>query len=218
MSAPRFEPFTADHLEAAGEVLRARHAEHRVHTPLLADGDASAALKSYWSKENRSSVVRCDNRVSGVCLASFRPIRSSDTAPGSRIPATPPRRLSFSEIYAFAAEAWVAAGPNATVLVPAHAGRWRRGIASGSVMRRSHQVVEDRTYERPTRRDAPPRKATTWNGRGDRPRDLSDPGAIAVFRSPLLNARTATNGSRWTSTRTACVPSSPNEGETGRSR
>jgi ribosomal protein S18 acetylase RimI-like enzyme len=124
MSAPRFEPFTGDHLEAAAEVLRARHVDHRAHAPLLAAGDALAALKSYWSKGSQSGVVALrDGRVAGFVLAQLQthPLFGRCAWIAHSGHAAEEGEL-LRDLYALAAEVWVAAGAERHyVLVPAHA-------------------------------------------------------------------------------------------------
>src|ERR1044071_2170641 len=51
-------PFTDEHLDAAAEMLAARHARHREAEPLLpADVDFRAQIESEWSVEGASGVI-----------------------------------------------------------------------------------------------------------------------------------------------------------------
>lgn len=123
MSTTHFEPFASGHLEAAAEVLRARHAEHRRHAPLLAAGDALAALQSDWIKEGRSGIVATrDGRVAGFVLGQVQthPLFGRCARIAHAGHAAEEGEL-LRDLYAYAAEAWVGAGAERHyVLVPAH--------------------------------------------------------------------------------------------------
>src|SRR3989304_1201065 len=75
MTSTQMETFSAEHLAGAAAVLLARHTDHLAHSPLLAPGDARAALEGYWDKKGRSGgggpVATRDGRVVGFVLAEI---------------------------------------------------------------------------------------------------------------------------------------------------
>ena len=72
MTSTQIETFSAEHLAGAAEVLSARHIDHLAQSPLLAPGDARAALKGFWDKKGRSGAVAIrDGRVVGFVLAEI---------------------------------------------------------------------------------------------------------------------------------------------------
>jgi GNAT superfamily N-acetyltransferase len=124
MTSTHIEAFSAEHLEGAAAVLRARHAEHLARSPLLASGDVRAALEAVWDKKGRSGAVALRNgRVAGFVIAEImtHPLfgRCAWVAhPGH---AADDGEL-LRDLYAVAAAAWVEAGAERHyVLVPAFA-------------------------------------------------------------------------------------------------
>src|SRR3989304_2303095 len=73
MPPTQIETFPAEHLAGAAAVLSARHADHLAQSPLLAPGDARAALKDFWDKKGRSGAVAIQGgRVVGFVLAEIK--------------------------------------------------------------------------------------------------------------------------------------------------
>ena len=91
MTSTKIETFSAEHLAGAAAVLSARHADHLAQSPLLAPGDARAALKDFWDKKGKSGAVAIrGGRVVGFVLAEIMAPRFSAIARGWRIQGTPP--------------------------------------------------------------------------------------------------------------------------------
>ncbi len=127
----RTRPFTRADLPAAGRLLAARHRRQAECEPLLGNGfaDAEVALKhlqELWQEEPLSgSVAERDGRVVAYLVAGTKPaavwgpnawVESSGHALDDDVPVEVAR-----ELYAVAAESWVAEGRLAHyVLVPSH--------------------------------------------------------------------------------------------------
>lgn len=125
----RVVPFSDGHVEPAGRLLAARHAEHRRATPLLdprfaAVPDAAAEVARVWASEGASGsvVLEPDDEVAGYLLGA--PRDSTTWGPNVWVEAA---GLAVShvelirELYASSAQQWVDAGRTAHyVVVPAH--------------------------------------------------------------------------------------------------
>lgn len=74
MPGPRFEPFSDVHLEAAAELLAARHRRHLESEPLLArEPDFLAELEAAWREDGASgSVLLADGGLGGYLVAAPR--------------------------------------------------------------------------------------------------------------------------------------------------
>ena len=124
MSPVRIEPFTDNHLGGAAEVLAARHERHRAAVPLLAPGDARAALDALWRKRGISGAVAlADGRVAGFVMAEVvsHPLFGRCAWVAHAGHAADDGEL-LRDIYAAAAETWVEAGADRHyILVPAFA-------------------------------------------------------------------------------------------------
>jgi GNAT superfamily N-acetyltransferase len=110
-------PFTDAHLDAAAELLAARHARHRVAEPLLpADVDFRAQLESEWSAEGASGVFS----PSGYLIA--RPAHGWLTV-GIGGHAVEGDAELARDLYAAAAARWVEDGHREhAIYLPAHDG------------------------------------------------------------------------------------------------
>jgi GNAT superfamily N-acetyltransferase len=108
-------PFTDDHLDAAAELLAARHARHREFEPLLpADVDFRAQIESEWSEDGASGVFSEHGYVIG------RPWKGWLTV-GIGGHALDGDREHARDLYAAAAERWFADGHREhAVFVPSH--------------------------------------------------------------------------------------------------
>lgn len=108
-------PFADEHLDAAAELLAARHAQHRELEPLLpADVDFRTQIESEWSEEGASGVFSEQGYVIG------RPWKGWLTV-GIGGHAVQGDREHVRDLYAAAAERWVADGHREhAVFVPAH--------------------------------------------------------------------------------------------------
>jgi len=127
MSRIQVRPFDAGDVSAAGALLAARHARHRLSQPLLSaryeDADtATAQVADAWTAEDASGAVAVrDGRVVGFLLGAPKPpklwgpnmwVESAGQA------TTDPEAMR--DLYACAAERWVDEGRLAHyVLVPA---------------------------------------------------------------------------------------------------
>lgn len=98
-------PFTDEHLDAAAEMLAARHARHRQVEPLLPElVDPRAAVESEWKSEGASGVISSDGYLFG------RPVQDrwfTVGIAGHVVLGDPERAHDF---YAAAADKWVDAG------------------------------------------------------------------------------------------------------------
>jgi GNAT superfamily N-acetyltransferase len=108
-------PFADEHLDAAAELLAARHAKHRELEPLLpAAVDFSAQIESEWSEEGASGVFSEHGYVIG------RPWKGWLTV-GIGGHAVSGDREHVRDLYAAAASRWVDAGHTQhAVFVPSH--------------------------------------------------------------------------------------------------
>ena len=97
-------PFADEHLDAAAEMLAARHARHREAEPLLpADVDFRAQVESEWSVEGASGVISPHGYLLG------RPAHGWFTV-GIGGHAVDGDREHARDLYAAAAQRWVDAG------------------------------------------------------------------------------------------------------------
>jgi ribosomal protein S18 acetylase RimI-like enzyme len=127
MPALEIQPFANDHLEAAAELLAARHARHRAAEPLLSPrwSEPTAAgeeLKRVWSAANASGAVAFrDGRMVGYLVGAPRedPVWGDNIwveAPGHAVEEAEDVR----DLYGYVAGRWVAEGrPRHSALVPA---------------------------------------------------------------------------------------------------
>lgn len=108
-------PFTDAHLDAAAELLAARHARHRVAEPLLpADVDFRAQVESEWAEEGASGVFSPQGYLFG------RPWHGWLTVGIGGHASTGDPELA-RDLYAAAAQRWVDEGHREhAVFVPAH--------------------------------------------------------------------------------------------------
>jgi hypothetical protein len=124
--APAIEPFTDDHLEAAGELLAARHARHRKAEPLLPPwyeepSAARAEVEALWRADDTPGAVA----VRGGRVVGFVVGRGKEPTWGANVWVDPAghaaeRPEDVRDLYAAVAEAWLADGRNAHyVMAPA---------------------------------------------------------------------------------------------------
>jgi ribosomal protein S18 acetylase RimI-like enzyme len=119
MSRLSIEPFRDEHLDAAGELLAARHGRHREAEPLLPErfedpAAARAEVETLWRTDDTPGVVAIrDGRFVGYLVG----IRKDDIW-GANIWVDPAGHAveqadDVRDLYAAAAADWVAAGRNA---------------------------------------------------------------------------------------------------------
>ena len=76
MTAPTIEPFTDDHIAAAGALLAERHRRQRQIEPLLSDryedpAQAAGQVRDEWAKEGATGAVALrDGEVAGYMIGS----------------------------------------------------------------------------------------------------------------------------------------------------
>ncbi len=126
MSRLRIEPFADDHLDAAGELLAARHRRHREAEPLLPERfeepiAARAEVEALWRTDDTPGVVAIrDGQAVGYLVG----IRKDDSW-GANVWVDPAGHAAeepeeIRDLYAAAAAEWVAAGRKAHyAVVPA---------------------------------------------------------------------------------------------------
>jgi ribosomal protein S18 acetylase RimI-like enzyme len=123
MSRPEIVPFAAEHLDAAGELLAARHRRHREVEPLLPERyeDPAAARAEIEALGGEGVVALRDGRVVGYLVA----IRKDDEVwgPNAWVESAGhavERSEDVRDLYAVAAAGWAAAGRKAHyAVVPA---------------------------------------------------------------------------------------------------
>jgi len=124
MTSAQIETFSAEHLAGAAAVLSARHTDHLAHSPLLAPGDARAALKDFWDMKGKSGAVAIrGGRVVGFVLAEImaHPLFGDCAWVAHPGHAADDDEL-LRDLYSAAAEVWVESGADRHyVLVPAYA-------------------------------------------------------------------------------------------------
>jgi predicted N-acetyltransferase YhbS len=108
-------PFTDEHLDAAAEMLAARHARHREVEPLLPElSDTRAAVEAAWRKEGAAGVFASD----GYLFGTPEPGRWFTVGIAGHVVLGDPERAR--DLYAAAAGDWVDAGhTQQMVFVPA---------------------------------------------------------------------------------------------------
>jgi ribosomal protein S18 acetylase RimI-like enzyme len=155
---PRLEivPFSDEHLDEAGGLLAARHADHRRSEPLLparyeAPAEAARELAAAWSREGASGAVGLrDGRIVGYLLAAPRdPAIWGDNVWVEASGQAVEEAEDVRDLYAVAAAGWVEAGAvRQYVLVPATAAAlldaWFR---LGFGQQQAHAVQEITTVE-----------------------------------------------------------------------
>jgi ribosomal protein S18 acetylase RimI-like enzyme len=124
MNSLQIVPFGGTHLDQAAAVLAARHKRHRTALPVLAQGDPQSALEALWRTKSVSGAVGYQaGRVAAFVLAEVgeRAVFGRSAWIPHAGHATDDDEL-LREVYAAAAEIWVAAGAERHyVLVPAFA-------------------------------------------------------------------------------------------------
>ena len=119
MPALEVVPFADEHLDAAAELLEARHARHRRAEPLLPDDvDFRAELEREWRQEGASGVFAGDGYL--IAAPSKYPAGSwmRVGVAGQALEGAPER---IRDLYAAAAARWVEEGETKhAVFVPAH--------------------------------------------------------------------------------------------------
>jgi GNAT superfamily N-acetyltransferase len=112
-------PFTDEHLDAAAEMLAARHARHRQHEPLLpADVDFRAEVEKEWSADGASGVFSS----SGYLIGHPRPTGNATWLwSGVASHVLEGEAEHARDLYAAAAQRWVDEGHKEhAVFVPSH--------------------------------------------------------------------------------------------------
>jgi GNAT superfamily N-acetyltransferase len=112
-------PFADEHLDAAAELLAARHARHRAAEPLLPElADPRAAIEKEWFVEGASGVFSSAGYLIGSPLTFPGGTWLRVNIAGEAIDGHPE---SMRDLYAAAAERWVAQGHRQhAVFVPSH--------------------------------------------------------------------------------------------------
>jgi GNAT superfamily N-acetyltransferase len=122
---PEIVPFTDSHLDAAAELLAARHARHREHEPLLpAIDDFRAEIEKEWRVDGASGVIASDG-ARPVAYLIARPVEVGQVGPwmlagigGHAVDGDPE---IVRDVYAAAAQRWFDSGyARHAVFVPAH--------------------------------------------------------------------------------------------------
>jgi len=117
MPRPTIEPFSEEHLEAAGELLAGRHARHRRAEPLLPEryedpAAARAELEALWRADDTPGAVAVrDGRLSGYLVG----VRKDDEVWGQNVWVDPAGHAAdeaedVRDLYAAAAAEWLDAG------------------------------------------------------------------------------------------------------------
>lgn len=119
MPALEVVPFADEHLDAAAELLAARHARHRAAEPLLPDGlDFRAEVEREWRREGASGVFAGD---AYLIAAPLKFATGSWMRVGVAGQAIESERERMRDVYAVAAQRWVDEGHRQhAVFVPSH--------------------------------------------------------------------------------------------------
>jgi GNAT superfamily N-acetyltransferase len=139
-------PFADEHLDAATEMLAARHARHREAEPLLpADVDFRAQLETEWSVDGASGVISPHGYLVG------RPDPHGFTV-GIGGHAVTGDAEHARDLYAAAAATWVEAGHRShMVFVPSSDGAlvdaWFRLSFGASAVLATRETTEERPHE-----------------------------------------------------------------------
>src|SRR5919206_641629 len=117
--APEIVPFADDHLDAAAELLAARHERHREAEPLLPDGlDFRAEVEQEWRQDGASGVFAGD---AYLIAAPQRLPGTSWMRVGVAGQAIAGDRERMRDLYAAAAQRWVDDGHTKhAAFVPSH--------------------------------------------------------------------------------------------------
>jgi ribosomal protein S18 acetylase RimI-like enzyme len=114
MAGPNVEPFRDDHLDAAAELLAARHRRHREAEPLLPEGgDFRAHIEREWRADGASGVLASQGREPvAYLIARPMPYGGDGTwmLAGIAGHAVSGDAELARDVYAAAAAMWVAAG------------------------------------------------------------------------------------------------------------
>lgn len=112
MSLLDLRPFCDEHLEAAAELLAARHGRHRTSEPLLGEVDSWAAVEEAWRRDGTSGAAAIrDGRLVGYLVGSVGERRYlGRSAWIDRAGHAAAEGEVLRDLYAAAAEPWVAAG------------------------------------------------------------------------------------------------------------
>jgi GNAT superfamily N-acetyltransferase len=112
MPGLEIQPFSEEHLDAAGELLAARHRRHRRAEPLLTEpADYRAEVEALWREQAAGMVGERDGRVVGFLLG----ISKDDGPWGPNVWVDPAGHAveeaeDLRDLYAAAAERWVDEG------------------------------------------------------------------------------------------------------------
>jgi len=113
MPGLEIQPFSEEHLDAAGDLLAERHRRHREAEPLLTEpADYRAEVEALWGGEQASgAVAQRDGRVVGYLLG----IRKDDRVWGQNVWVDPAGHAvdeaeDLRDLYATAAARWVDEG------------------------------------------------------------------------------------------------------------
>ena len=113
MPGLKVQPFSEEHLDAAGELLEERHRRHRLAEPLLTEPpDYRAEVETLWRGEQASGVVGLrDGQIAGYVLG----IRKDDGPWGPNVWVDPAGHAvdqaeDLRDLYAAAAVDWVEQG------------------------------------------------------------------------------------------------------------
>jgi ribosomal protein S18 acetylase RimI-like enzyme len=106
------EPFRDEHLEAAAALLAARHERHRISEPLLGAVDSRAAVEEAWRRDGASGAAAIrDGRLVGYVVGTVGERRFlGRSAWIDRAGHAAAEGEVLRDLYATAAEPWVAAG------------------------------------------------------------------------------------------------------------
>ena len=117
------QPFAEEHLDGAADLLEERHARHREAEPGLPGNiDYRAEIEALWSMDERSGATAIRNgELVGYLLGAHRDVESWGSNIWVEYAGHAVREPELvRDLYAAAAELWVAQGRNAHyALVPA---------------------------------------------------------------------------------------------------
>lgn len=119
MARPEVVPFADQHLDAAAELLAARHARHREAEPLLPElPDPRAAVEAEWRQEGASGVFAGTAYLIASPTKVPKPTWMRVGVAGQAVEGD---REAMRDLYAAAAQRWVDEGhPRHAVFVPSY--------------------------------------------------------------------------------------------------